>query len=182
MIKFVPNILSFFRLAAPIFLVPMILKNDFKSAFVVFGLAAGSDFLDGYLARKFYVSSNFGSILDPLADKALMMSSYALLAYLKFIPIYVATLVVGRDFLILAAVAICKFQGVVLKIQPLLASKINTAIQLLFLMGVLACKSFVMNIQWFIEVCGLIVGVSTIFSGVEYAQKYYWIKDKILGR
>jgi cardiolipin synthase len=182
MIKFVPNILSFFRLAAPIFLTPMILENDFKSAFVIFGLAASSDFLDGYLARKFHVSSDFGSVLDPLADKVLIISSYALLAYLKFIPTYVAALVVGRDFLILNAVAICKFLRIALKIQPLLSSKINTALQLLFLVGILACKSLAMNIPWLTELCGLIVSVSTIFSGAEYAQKYCWIKDKILER
>ncbi|MDR2646246.1 MAG: CDP-alcohol phosphatidyltransferase family protein [Holosporaceae bacterium] len=180
MIKFTPNILSFFRLAAPIFLVPMILKNDFKSAFVIFSLAASSDFLDGYLARKFHVSSDLGSMLDPLADKALMISSYVLFAYVKFIQTYVAALVVGRDFLILGVVTICKLRRIPLEIQPLLSSKINTAIQLLFLVGVLACKSLAMNVPWATELCGLIVSISTIFSGAEYAQKYYWIKDKIL--
>ncbi|MDR0581088.1 MAG: CDP-alcohol phosphatidyltransferase family protein [Holosporaceae bacterium] len=182
MIKFIPNILSFFRLAAPVFLTPMILENDFKSAFVIFSMAASSDFLDGYWARKFHVSSDLGRILDPLADKVLMVTSYALLAYVKFIPTYVATLVVGRDFLILNVVAICKFRRIPLKIQPLLSSKINTAIQLLFLVGVLACKSLEMNVPWLIELSRLIVSVSTIFSGAEYVQKYYWIKDKIFGR
>jgi cardiolipin synthase len=166
---------------APLFLIPLVLKNNLRMAFVVFSLAAASDFFDGYLARKFHATSDLGSMLDPVADKVLMTSSYALFAFMKYIPPYVAAVVIGRDFLILATVIACKMCDIDLKICPLMSSKINTAIQLLFVILVLACKSVAMNIPCLTELCG-IVSISTIFSGVEYAQKYYWIKDKILER
>jgi cardiolipin synthase len=145
-------------------------------------MAATSDFLDGYCARKFHATSTLGSMLDPLADKVLMTSTYALFAYVKYIPSYAAAIVIGRDFLILAAVIMCKLRSIDLEICPLTSSKINTTIQLLFVILVLACKSMAMNIPLLMKLCGLIVSISTIFSGVEYVQKYYWIKDKILGR
>ena len=80
MMRFIPDILSIFRLMLPFFLIPTILKNNFRLAFIIFSLAAVSDFLDGYLARRFHVTSDFGSMLDPVADKVLMTSTYTLLA------------------------------------------------------------------------------------------------------
>ncbi|MDR2781736.1 MAG: CDP-alcohol phosphatidyltransferase family protein [Holosporaceae bacterium] len=182
MIKLLPNILSLFRLITSFALIPFVLKNDLTSALFLFALASISDFFDGYVARKFLVSSEFGAMLDPLADKVLMTVSYILFAYVKFIPVGIAVIVVARDFLILLAVAMCKFSGVDLKMKPLLSSKINTALQLIFIVLVLACNALLVNIQYLVEVCAAIVGFSTIFSGAEYVQKYYWIKGKVFAR
>ena len=179
MMRFIPDILSIFRLMLPFFLIPTILKNNFRLAFIIFSLAAVSDFLDGYLARRFHVTSDFGSMLDPVADKVLMTSTYTLLAYAKYIPPYVAVIVIGRDLLILTAVIVCKIRDIDLEICPLLSSKINTAIQLLFVILILACKSITINITWLERLCGLVISISTIFSGVEYVRKYCWIKNKI---
>ncbi|MDR1334096.1 MAG: CDP-alcohol phosphatidyltransferase family protein [Holosporaceae bacterium] len=182
MIQLLPNILSFFRLIASVILVSLILKNNFKEAFCLFALAAISDFLDGYIARKFKVSSAFGAMLDPLADKALMLTSYALFAYMGLIPIFVAVLVIARDLLILLVVALCKIRGVKLQMQPLLSSKINTTIQLIFILWVLGCNVLLVNIEYLTEVGAALVVFSTIFSGAEYVQKYYWIKREVFSR
>jgi cardiolipin synthase len=147
---------------------------------IFFGLAAISDFLDGYLARKYNASSDLGKMLDPLADKTLMIISYVLLAHVEAIPAYMAMIVAGRDFLILTVIGACKMRNINLEIRPHLSSKINTTIQLIFIVLVLACKSLSMHIPWFLDLGGLVVSVSTIFSGAVYVQKYYWIKDKLL--
>ncbi|MDR1236589.1 MAG: CDP-alcohol phosphatidyltransferase family protein [Holosporaceae bacterium] len=182
MIKSIPNILSFFRLAASFVLIPLILKNNFTWALVLFISASVSDFFDGYIARKFQVSSEFGAMLDPLADKTLVIISYLLLACVKFIPVYVTVAVVVRDLLILSAVTLCKIRRVELKMRPLLSSKINTAIQLVFIVSVLGCKIAAVNVECLLEVCAAVVVFSAIFSGARYVQKYFWIKDKFFSK
>jgi cardiolipin synthase len=182
MIKLIPDILSFFRLAASFALIPLVLKNDFTGVFVLLTAAAVSDFFDGYIARKFQASSEFGAMLDPLADKALMIISYALFARMKFIPICVTATVIARDVLILLTVMLCKFRKVDLKIQPLQIGKISTAIQLIFIIFVSGCNAFAINIQYSVEAGAAIVIFFTIFSGAKYVQKYYRIRHKIFAR
>ena len=179
LIRFIPDILSILRLVLAFCLIPLILKDYVFCALCIFSIAAITDFLDGYIARKFAVSSEFGAALDPLADKTLMTISYILFAIVNFIPIYVTFIVVSRDVLILSAVAICKAKGIYLKMRPLISSKINTTIQLVFLVFVLACKCAILNIPYCIEVGAIVVSASTIFSGAEYVQKYFWITAKL---
>ena len=156
------------------------LREKFLSALVVFFMAAISDFFDGYLARKFQVSSEMGAMLDPIADKILMFASYLTLAYTNMIPIYVATVVILRDIFIVSVVAFCLIQKVQIKISPLMSSKINTAIQLLFVVSVLACKAFEINVP--LNVFVFMVCCSTIYSGMDYASRYSWIKNELLGQ
>lgn len=180
--RFVPDILSMSRLILAFCLIPLVLNNNLFLVLVVFAVAAITDFFDGYLARKFAVSSEFGVALDPVADKILMTISYILFAVVAFIPTYVAVVVIGRDILILSAVIACKVKKVPLEIRPIMSSKINTTIQLIFLIFVLTCKCATLNIPYSIEVFAVVVVCSTIFSGVEYVQKYSWISKQIFKR
>jgi cardiolipin synthase len=176
--KIIPNALSVARLVLSFVLIPLILNKSLTWAIILFAIAAISDFLDGYLARKFRASSALGALLDPLADKVLMTIVYALLAGVNFIPLYLAIIVIGRDILILSAVTLCKFRSIDLEIRPITSSKINTGLQLVFIILVLACNNLAMNVPYLLEICGMVVCVSTVFSGAEYVRKYYWIKNK----
>jgi cardiolipin synthase len=149
-------------------------------ALLVFCVSSLTDFLDGYLARKLNGESEFGKIIDPLADKTLIISSYFLFAYLRFIPIYLTVVVISRDILILCAVLLCRTKKIPLKIKPLLSSKINTTLQMLYIIFVLSCKCFSITVSLLlIDVCSLVVCISTVFSAVEYAKEYYWIRNAI---
>jgi len=181
-VKFIPNSLSFLRIIISITLIPLVKKGDFSSVLLLFLAASASDFLDGYLARKLKVTSNFGAALDPLADKFLMIISYILFACEKLIPTYVTVLVVGRDVLILFVVVLCRISDINLKMQPLMSSKINTTLQLIFILLVTTCNLFPINVPFLGEACAIVVSASTIFSGVEYVQKYYWIRDRFFKR
>ncbi|MDR0632021.1 MAG: CDP-alcohol phosphatidyltransferase family protein [Holosporaceae bacterium] len=180
--KFFPNILSISRIVISFFIIEAVLENNLVCAMVLFVFASISDFLDGYLAREFHLQSDLGAILDPLADKTLMTISYALFVYVKFIPLYTAIIVIGRDLMILSAVIVCRISKVNLKIQPLTSSKINTTIQLLFIILVLACRVLSINVPCLVESSAAVVSIFTVFSGAEYVRKYYWIKDKIFKR
>jgi cardiolipin synthase len=181
-IRLLPNILSFFRLISAFVLIPLILENKLVAALFLLISASVSDFLDGYIARKFHVSSEFGAMLDPLADKVLMTVSYVLFAFTGFVSVFVTTIVIARDFLILSVVLFCRIYNINLEIRPLTSSKINTTIQLIFIIAVLCYNILSVNIEYLPNVCEAIVVFSTIFSGAEYVQKYYWIKYKIFAR
>jgi cardiolipin synthase len=175
----IPNALSIARLISSLFLIPLILKKNLNGAMILFIIAAVSDFLDGYLARKLRALSSLGALLDPLADKVLMTVSYSLLVAVEFIPLHIAVIVIGRDILILFTVLICKILSINLEIKPLRSSKINTTIQLIFIILVLSCNNLSMNVPCLLEIGGIIVCISTVLSGVEYVRKYYWIKKQI---
>ncbi len=179
MLKFVPNLITISRILLSILFIQVFLKGEFVLALIIFLVASISDFLDGYIARKSKIASKFGAMLDPIADKILMFFSYLLFAYEKIIPCYLAVIVISRDLLIVAVVIICLLKRVNLKFSPLMSSKINTTVQLLFVLLVLTCKALSIDLSlnmavWL--VCGM-----TIYSGLDYARKYRWIKDELYG-
>ncbi len=177
MLKFVPNIITALRILLAFLFIPFFLQGKFVWTLVVFFVAAISDFLDGYIARKFKVTSKFGAMMDPVADKILMFVSYLLFAYERIIPYYLATVVILRDVLILAVVIICFIKKVKLRFSPIISSKINTAVQLAFVVLVLTCKTFSINLS--LDVFVLFVCGMTIYSGLDYARRYKWIKDEL---
>ncbi len=175
----IPNLLSTFRLVASFYFVHLLLKNQIKWAFILFVVAALTDFLDGFFARKFNTVSDIGRMLDPLADKFLMFASYSIFAYLSFIPFWTAVIVITRDVLILFTVLLCNILNIIIKISPLFSSKINTTLQLIFVIMILLEKLLEIEAEWFVIFGSIIVCISTIYSAIDYFRNYYWIKDAI---
>ena len=180
MLKFVPNIITISRILLTFLFVPFFLSDEFTWALIIFSIAAVSDFFDGYVARKFKITSKFGAMMDPLADKVLMFVSYLLFAYEKIIPYYLAGVVILRDLLILVVVLTCLIKKIKLKFSPLMSSKINTTAQLVFVILILTCKTFSINLS--LDVLVLFVCVMTIYSGLDYAVRYKWIKNELCSR
>lgn len=177
MIEFLPNAITTSRIFLAMAFVPFFLRGDFFSSLVVFSAAAITDFFDGYVARKFYVVSKSGAMLDPLADKVLMFVSYLLFAHENVIHWYTAAVVILRDVFIVAVVCICLIKKIELKFSPLMSSKISTTVQLVFVISVLACKAFNMDLS--LDVFEWIVLGMTVYSGVNYARKYVWLKSEL---
>ena len=177
MLKFIPNLLTVSRIVLAFIFIPVFLSNNFEWACVVFVLASISDFLDGYIARKFQVVSSMGAMLDPIADKVLVGISYLCFAYQGIVSYYLAFVVVFRDLFIISVVAVCLIKKVGLKISPLMSSKINTTVQLIFVVLVLTCKVFAINLS--LGIFEWIVLLMTVYSGVDYVIKYRWIKNEI---
>ena len=175
----IPNLLSGFRVVASFYFAHLVLKNQLWWAFFLFATAALTDFLDGFFARKFNIVSDFGKMLDPLADKFLMFTSYSIFAYVSFIPLWTTVIVVARDALILFIVFLCKILNIALKISPLFSSKINTAVQLIFVIIILLSKCFEIEAEWLVIFGSITVCISTFYSSFDYFRNYYWIKDAI---
>jgi len=155
----------------------MFFCKNFTLSLFIFVVAALSDFFDGYIARKLNICSKFGAMLDPVADKILISMTYASFYYAEFTSLYLTTLVIGRDLLILFIVLICLISNVQMKFSPLLSSKINTTIQLIFAIALLTCKSVSINIS--LDMLEWVVSLSTVYSGIEYVIRYRWIKDEL---
>ncbi len=119
-----------------------IAQHEMQAAFAVFVAAGVSDAVDGFLAKRFDMASELGAHLDPLADKALIVSIYVSLGITGAIPRWVVILVVSRDILIIGGVMLAWFLGRPMTVKPLLVSKLNTAAQIVFASLVLASLAF----------------------------------------
>lgn len=118
------------RLCLVPLIVWLILAPHPLAAFLVFVLAGASDAVDGFLARKFNLRSDLGAYLDPLADKAMLVSIYVAMAALNEIPVWLTILVVSRDVLIIGGVVLAWMLAGPIEMQPSNISKINTLAQI----------------------------------------------------
>jgi cardiolipin synthase (CMP-forming) len=114
-------------------------------AFVLFVAAGISDAVDGFLAKRFGMTTELGAYLDPLADKVLIVSIYVSLGITEAIPRWLVILVVSRDLLIVGGIMLAWVLGNPLKIKPLMVSKLNTVAQILLAGFVLAALGFSWN-------------------------------------
>ena len=96
MLKHIPNALCVLRMLLVVPVAWLLVHDDFRTTLWVFGFAAVTDGLDGFLAKRFGWTSELGKILDPLADKILLVSVFLLLAYLGLVPIWLAAAAVAR--------------------------------------------------------------------------------------
>ncbi len=164
----IPNLICWFRIVLVAPVVWAMLQFDFQLALLLFAIAGISDGLDGFLAKHYHWKSRLGSILDPLADKLLLVASFATLSYLDLLPWWLFALVMGRDLLIvIGALAYHKAFGE-FEFEPLWSSKINTLLQILLVLLVMV------QVQWFPQLDEIktisiwIVVISVIISGSEY--------------
>ena len=126
-----PNFITLLRLAMLPFFLVAIYDGSFLLALVLFVAAGISDGIDGYLARRFDMSSALGAYLDPIADKLVMMSSYVFLSIPSYpgqfkIPFWVVVLVVSRDVLLLTVALLLILTGSKHRFPPTWAGKVTT--------------------------------------------------------
>jgi cardiolipin synthase len=129
-----------------ILLVPVVVwaitSGEMRIAFLLFLAAGISDAIDGFLAKRFHMASELGAYLDPLADKALIVSIYISLGIAGKLPIFLVILVVSRDIMIVSAFMLSWLVGRPMPVRPLFVSKANTVAQILLATLVLAEQAF----------------------------------------
>jgi len=166
----IPNLISITRL----FLVPLciwlISTNKTMLAFIVFVVAGITDAVDGFLARQFNMGSQLGTYLDPLADKALLVSIYVTFAVLAEIPVWLPILVVSRDVLIVGGVLLAWMLGAPVAMHPRRISKLNTVAQIMLAAIVLGDLAFGgAGLSEIRDVMVYVVGFLTLASAIFYA-------------
>lgn len=168
----IPNVITVFR----IFLVPLVvwlmLEGRMQSAFLLFVIAGISDGLDGYLAKKYGWQTELGAYLDPLADKALLVSIFVVLGIHSHLPMWLVIAVVSRDILIVGGTVLTWMLERPITVQPLLISKVNTVGQIVLAATVLGSLGFTLELDFAILTLIWITGVLTIASAATYMVKW----------
>ena len=152
----------------------MMVDGQYTFAFYLCMAAGLSDAVDGFIAKRYNKTSTLGAYLDPLADKALLISVFVTLGFLGHLPTWLVVLVVSRDILIIGAVILSYLISHPLSLETLLISKANTAFQILLaivVMGTLAF-AFVNDVGFLIEVLIYCVAVTTVLSWAMYMIRW----------
>ncbi len=162
-----PNIISFARLCAVPFTIWLVLHRRFAPATTLFIAAGVSDALDGYLARR-SGGTTLGAVLDPLADKTLMVGMFITLAATGQLPDWLAILVVFRDLVIVGGVILLWLTSHPIAIEPLMISKLNTTLQITLIATFLGLNALhVAAIPLRLALITLVTA-STLISGAAY--------------
>ena len=163
-----PNLVTIGRIVLVPFVVWAITSDHMLLAFWLFIAAGVSDAVDGFLAKWLRAESEFGAYLDPLADKALLMSIYVALAIVGLLPAWVVIGVVSRDIMILAAVVVSGVIGKPLAVRPLWISKLNTIVQIALAAVVLGAHGLGFDPGYAFSVLLYAVGALTGLSAAAY--------------
>lgn len=137
-------------------------------ALLTFAVAAICDGVDGYIARRYNQRSELGAILDPLADKLLLVSGIVVLSfdhapYLATVPLWLTGTIIGRDILLLAGLVVIHLTVGKVKVRPHIVGKIVTVLQMAVVLWVLLCWWG----SWVVWIC-LATAVTTGLSGLIY--------------
>jgi cardiolipin synthase len=169
-----PNLITIARILLVPVIVWAITSDQMLFAFILFLAAGLSDAVDGFLAKRFGMTSEFGSYLDPLADKALIVSIYVALGISDALPRWLVILVVSRDIMIVAAVMLSWLVGKPVAVKPLAVSKANTVAQIVLATLVLASLGLRVDFAWLIAVNIAAVAALTLLSVAAYVRE--WVR------
>lgn len=162
-----PNAITFARLCAVPLEVWLVLRHDLHLAFLLFVAAGLSDAVDGWLARR-QGGTPLGAMLDPVADKTLLVCTYITLAAIEVLPDWLAILVVFRDVVIVGGVMLLWLLDHPVVIRPLLISKLNTAAQILLVALALLLSGYGLRAAALLQGLVWIVAATTLGSGAAY--------------
>jgi cardiolipin synthase len=175
----VPNALSILRIILTVPVVLTLLNHQYFLAIILFFVAGITDALDGWIAKRYGFQSRLGSILDPAADKLLLVSSFIVLYIIDLLPMWLLVLIFLRDVMIVSG-AIGRFIGAGVSEKELLApsklSKINTALQILLVLFLVLTQIYPVLTSW-TTAFFVIIATSTVLSGVDYV--WIWIEKAI---
>jgi cardiolipin synthase len=170
----IPNLITLGRILLVPIVVWAITSGEMGIAFALFLAAGISDGIDGFLAKRFHMASELGAYLDPLADKALIVSIYVALGIAAVLPIFLVILVVSRDIMIISAFLLSWLVGRPMKVRPLLVSKANTVAQIFLAALILAQQAFGIDAGIVTKLMMGLVAILTLLSIAFYLAE--WVR------
>ena len=166
-----PNLLTLLRIGAVPVLILFLYEGRYGAALVVFVIAGITDGLDGWIAKRFDAVTRLGSILDPLADKMLIVSTYVMLTLAGDIPFWLLLLIGFRDLGIIGGVLVLQWVHGEVRMQPSPVSKLNTFLQILLVVLIM-----LEQVEWlapFTDAVLWLVVATTLASAFHYV--YFWV-------
>src|SRR5476649_919665 len=172
MIRHLPNTLSALRLLAAPLAAYLILSGHDTAALLIFAAAGASDGLDGFIARRWGVTSSFGAWLDPAADKLLMLLCLLALLAIGATPPWLVALVVARDLAIVGGWLLIKLLGLPVATAPLFLGKTSTVIQVLYIFTTLLLLAFDLDAPRLALAASWTCGLFTLLSAAAYGTVF----------
>jgi cardiolipin synthase (CMP-forming) len=167
-----PNSISFGRLLLVPVAAWLIINDRCGIAFWILLAAGASDALDGFVAKRFDCRTRLGALLDPAADKAMLVSVYIALGVTQQVLPWLVALVVFRDVMIVGGFLLIQAIAVPKHYDPLYISKVNTGVQITFAGLVLARAGLGVDPGWLDFILSLVVAATTILSGLSYLVRW----------
>ena len=168
----IPNLITIARLLGVPLIVWLMIADRFVEATILFIVAAISDAADGFIAKRFNATSELGAYLDPIADKALLVSVFVTLGFKGVLPAWLIILAVSRDLFIIGGLLLSYLLGNPMAVRPLWVSKANTAAQIVLIALVLGERSGVAVFQPFLAAAVLAVAALTVASAAAYLVEW----------
>jgi cardiolipin synthase len=165
---YLPNAITLVRLGlVPVFIV-VLKAQDYTVALVIFAVAGLSDGLDGFIAKRFNLVTRLGAILDPLADKVLLVSAYIMLTVLGHLPFWLVLTVGFRDLLIVGGYLVYTSLIGPVAMRPTYLSKFNTFLQITLVVAILVQQAMALPLALLVQILIYGVFITTVSSGVHY--------------
>ncbi len=164
----IPNLICLVRIVLVIPIIRSLLQEQFLLSLLLIVFAGLSDILDGYLAKKNNWRSYLGAVLDPAADKILLVSLFLTLQSMNLIPLWLTLTVIMRDCMIVFGLSLYRYFVGVPQPKPTSISKFNTLLQLTFIVLVILSQGVQFPFAIISMVCGSLVFVTSILSGLDY--------------
>ena len=167
-----PHVLTLLRLLTSPVLAWLLVLTRFREALVLVLIAGLTDWLDGFLARRLHAAAGMGVVLDPLADKTLLVTLFLSLGYVRQVPESLVYLVIGRDLIIVLGAVYLRTARKVQNFFPSELGKISTFFQIVLAIMVLLYAAFDSKVLLWLRMCALILSACfTIASGLDYVRK-----------
>ncbi|MFN2310098.1 MAG: CDP-alcohol phosphatidyltransferase family protein [Gammaproteobacteria bacterium] len=170
----IPNLITVARLLLVPPIIACLLSERYGWGLVLFVIAGVSDALDGFLAKQFGWHSRLGGLLDPIADKTLLVSCYLALTWQGLLPVWLTALVIGRDLVILVGAILYNALVERLEASPSVVSKLNTLSQLLLVVAELFNYGAQTLPAGWLDILVYTVLATTVLSGLDYVWTWGW--------
>ena len=168
--KQIPNILTIFRFILIPFIVINLVYDSYIAAFIIFTVSGLTDILDGFIARKYNFITNFGKLIDPLADKCTQIITLGTLAIKDIIPMWIIIIVILKEFIMVAGASF--LYGKELVVSSRWYGKLATVLFYIATVCSLFIKQFDFSFDFSIYIYYLAL-ISTIFSLIMYIKAFY---------
>jgi cardiolipin synthase len=163
-----PNAICIARILLVWPIIVLMLEGQYRLALGVVVIAGASDGVDGFLAKTFGWQTRLGGLLDPIADKLLLISLFLTLTWLGLTPLWLTVVVLGRDLVIVTGAVAFNFLVGKVHGEPSKVSKLNTFIQLIYIVGVLAAEAYGWPPALLLMTTGAAVFITSVVSGLDY--------------
>jgi len=170
--RHLPNLISLLRIALIWPIIVSLEQGAYSRTLLLLFIAAFSDALDGFLAKRYHWTSELGKTLDPIGDKLLLIAVFLVATWYGLIPHWLTVVAVARDVMIGLGAMIYRVGWGPLHGRPFISSKINTLLQLLYVLAVVAHAGFGLPARGVVVFLGWLTCATLLLSGFLYAREF----------